>query len=204
MKPTYTQLLQLTCFLCIFFTQQSWSQIKLGDKPKAISPYALLELESTTKGLIIPQMTSAQRDNAFDQDTPVGTLIYNTEDDQLQYFSERLDPKSKSLVKVWQPASNVVPSSSNTSSATLVETAQDGNMFYDATTNTLYTYNTLEAGWIPVGGNINEVPENRFSSKWTGRSLPKWFHKWGSGVWEVCFLLEARQCSACRWWCTLV
>ncbi len=160
MKRTYTQLLQLTCFLCILFVHESWSQIKLGENPKTISPYALLELESISKGLIIPRMTSTQRDSAFDQNTPVGTLIYNTEDDQLQYFSEMLDPSSRALVKIWQPASNAVPSSSNTDSATLAETAQDGNMFYDATTNILYAYNTQQEEWIPVGGNINEVPEN--------------------------------------------
>lgn len=71
MKPTYTPLLQLICLLCIFFTQQSWSQIKLGDNPKTISPYALLEFEIISKGLIIPRMTTAQRDNAFDQEAPL-------------------------------------------------------------------------------------------------------------------------------------
>lgn len=71
-----------------------------------------------------------------------------------------LDPNSKALIKVWQTASNVVPSYSNTSSATLAETAQDGSMFYDATSNILYAYSTQQTEWIPVGGNINEIPEN--------------------------------------------
>ena len=43
---------------------QLQAQIKIGDNPQTIHPNALLELESTTKGLLIPRMTTTQRDAA--------------------------------------------------------------------------------------------------------------------------------------------
>ena len=42
-------------FLGIFFSvQYSFSQVKIGENIEQISPYALLELESNTQGLILP------------------------------------------------------------------------------------------------------------------------------------------------------
>jgi hypothetical protein len=41
--------------------QTAQAQIKLGDNPGSIDPNALLELESTTKGFLLPRMTTIQR-----------------------------------------------------------------------------------------------------------------------------------------------
>ena len=94
---SFLRSLTLLCFLATSTT--AWSQIKLGDNPKTISPYALLELSSTDQGLVIPRMTAAQRDAAFDQDTPVGTLIFNTDDNALQFFYEMTDPVSRRVTR---------------------------------------------------------------------------------------------------------
>gem|GEM_PF-2322361 len=37
------------------------AQVKIGDNPTVTTPSALLELEKTDKGLLIPHMTTAQR-----------------------------------------------------------------------------------------------------------------------------------------------
>lgn len=73
-----------TYFVCMapFLT----AQIKIGDRPTIISPYALLELESSHKGFILPRLTTANRDSAFDHHTPVGTLIFNTIANKLNAF----------------------------------------------------------------------------------------------------------------------
>ena len=60
----------------------------MGNNPSRIDPTALLELDSTTHGLLLPRMTSAQRD-AIPMDTsPVGLMIYNTDIDEIQYLYE--------------------------------------------------------------------------------------------------------------------
>jgi hypothetical protein len=75
---------------------------KLGDNPENIDPAALLELESTTKGLLLPRMTSAQRD-ALPMDTsPVGLLIYNTDIDEIQspFDMHQIGVKKRGVISV--------------------------------------------------------------------------------------------------------
>ena len=76
----------LLTILGIFSFVALSAQVKIGENIEEISPFALLELESTDAGLILPRMTTAQRDAAFNQDTPVGTVIYNMDKNQVQYL----------------------------------------------------------------------------------------------------------------------
>ena len=62
------------------------AQVKIGDNPKQINDNALLELESTNKGILLPRMTSAQRDAAFKKDIPNGLIIYNTDTQLLEVW----------------------------------------------------------------------------------------------------------------------
>ena len=58
------------------------SQIKVGDNPQNIDDGSLLELESISKALVVPRMTSAQRDNI---PTPLkGAVIFNLTENCLQ------------------------------------------------------------------------------------------------------------------------
>ncbi len=47
--------------LMVIGVQVAQAQVKLGDNPGSIDANALLELESTTKGFLLPRMSSAQR-----------------------------------------------------------------------------------------------------------------------------------------------
>ena len=76
----------LLTILGIFSFVALSAQVKIGENIEEISPFALLELESTDAGLILPRMTTAQRDAAFNQDTPVGTVIYNMDKNQVQHL----------------------------------------------------------------------------------------------------------------------
>lgn len=62
------------------------AQIKIGDNPKQIDSHALLELESTDQGLLLPRLTNAQRDAAFKDNIPEGLLIFNTDSRALEVY----------------------------------------------------------------------------------------------------------------------
>jgi hypothetical protein len=47
---------------------------KIGTNQNSINPSALLELESTTKGLLLPRMTLQERDNILSP--PAGLMVY--------------------------------------------------------------------------------------------------------------------------------
>ena len=90
-KPTHMKKLYffLTLLFLIHFSQNSWGQIKLGNNPSNIDPTALIELESSTQGLLLPRMTSAQRDALPMETSPVGLLIYNTEKAMIKDLMEK-------------------------------------------------------------------------------------------------------------------
>jgi hypothetical protein len=54
----------------------AYAQIKLGNNPGVLDPKALLELESTTKGLLMPRMNTTQQNTIT---APDGMMIYNTD-----------------------------------------------------------------------------------------------------------------------------
>ena len=58
--------------------QTASAQIKLGDNPGVLNPNAILEMESTTKGLLMPRMTATQM-NAIAAPSE-GLMVYNTTD----------------------------------------------------------------------------------------------------------------------------
>ena len=58
-------------------------QIKIGDNPQNIDPASVLELESTSRVLVITRLTDAQMNSL----SPLrGALVYNTSQECLHYF----------------------------------------------------------------------------------------------------------------------
>ncbi|MGB2086277.1 MAG: hypothetical protein ACPHUE_04085 [Flavobacteriaceae bacterium] len=139
--------------LCVLLVNTGLSnlnaQIKIGDHLQTISPFALLELESTSKGLIIPRMTTAQRDAAFDQSTPFGVLIFNSDNGQLQYL-KATSLASQETVMTWVNATDaVIPTIEP-------EHPERGELFYNASEQLLLFWN--EGSWLSIGGP--DVVEN--------------------------------------------
>jgi hypothetical protein len=64
-------------FLCIVL----WG---LSTQAQTKDPAAILQLDTTTQGLLPPRMTTAQRD-AIDS-PPDGLMIYNTDTQRLNYY----------------------------------------------------------------------------------------------------------------------
>lgn len=59
-------------------------QVKIGDNPQNIHPSSVLELESTTRALVVTRITTAQM-NAM---VPLqGAVVYNTDNQCLHYYS---------------------------------------------------------------------------------------------------------------------
>ncbi|MGB1448505.1 MAG: hypothetical protein ACPG8F_01565 [Flavobacteriaceae bacterium] len=131
----------------IFFTQQSWGQIKLGDNPQSIDPSTLLELESTTQGLLLPRMTSAQRDAIPMETSPVGLVIFNTDTNALQYLFEEITTNAKGeqrQVLRWESATD------DSIPFTQPSNPEVGELYYDRSGGILHLWDGNQ--WIPVGG----------------------------------------------------
>lgn len=62
------------------------AQVKIGDNFEEVSPYALLELESKDKALLLPRMSDAERDASFGQEAPIGMVIFNTDVQMIQFY----------------------------------------------------------------------------------------------------------------------
>ena len=82
--PNFSLYYILTLFPLFLF-----AQIKMGDNPLNINPDAIFEIESNSQGILLPRMTSAERDRSFDDDTPHGLLIFNTTLNQFEYFNAK-------------------------------------------------------------------------------------------------------------------
>ena len=128
-----------------------FAQVKIGNNSNEIAPQALLELESTTKGLVIPRMTTAQRDAAFDQSTPLGMVIFNIDQNKLQYFKRFYDASGKQTdLKVWEGATDEIVTTSEGGTPT-VENPGSGDLFYNEEENILYAYSSTSNNWMPIG-----------------------------------------------------
>ena len=136
----------LPLFVLLCFSQNSWGQVKLGNNPATIDPSALLELDSTTHGLLLPRMTSAQRDALPMETSPTGLLIFNTDINEIQYLYETtvINAKGeKHQVLRWESATDdTIPFARPTNPSV-------GQLFYDAATKQLNLWNGSE--WVIVG-----------------------------------------------------
>lgn len=71
--------------IIILISSFSSAQIKIGNNPTQIDGSAELEIESTDKGLLLPRLTTAQRDAI--QNPAEGLLIYNQEIKCLEIYN---------------------------------------------------------------------------------------------------------------------
>lgn len=149
--PTHMKKLYFFLFLLflIHFSQNSWGQIKLGNNPASIDPAALFELESTTQGLLLPRMTSAQRDALPMDSSPVGLLIYNTDINEIQYLFETTVTNAKGEKRQelrWESATDdAIPFARPTNPT-------NGQLFYDNDEEQLSIWNGN--AWIVVGNEV--------------------------------------------------
>ncbi len=75
-------ILQLSFLILLMLPFQTHAQVGIGNNSPDTS--SMLDVSSTTKGLLIPRMTTAQRDAITSPAT--GLLIFNTSTSQLNYY----------------------------------------------------------------------------------------------------------------------
>jgi hypothetical protein len=93
--------IKLFHILFIFNMTALLSQIKMGDNPLIIDPAAILEIESKEQGVLLPRMSSLERDQISFTEIPNGLLIFNTDFDTFEFYS--------SLQQKWIPISSQLP-----------------------------------------------------------------------------------------------
>lgn len=77
-KKNYLVLMMLVCAL------GSFAQVKIGANPTTVDPSAILEMESSTQGMLVPRMSSASRDAIA---TPAnGLLIWNNSNNTFEVY----------------------------------------------------------------------------------------------------------------------
>ena len=130
--------------LLLISMSQLQAQIKIGDNPQTIHPNALLELESTTKGLLIPRMTTTQRDAAFDlSKSPAGILIFNTTIQALQLLHQEHSASGKSDHRYW-----ATYRLNYALIGRIPENPQVGELYFDQRDNSLQIYDGNQ--WVPL------------------------------------------------------
>jgi len=105
-------------FLMIAFSISGNAQVKLGNNPSSMSKSAILEMESTDKGILFPRLSTLQRNAII---SPVqGLVIYNTTVDSIQYRG----------ISSWVNVDNISPwglrgNSGTTSTSNFIGTKDD-------------------------------------------------------------------------------
>ena len=136
-------------FLSIGMTSLLFGQVKIGDNPTDINPYLILEIESQDKGVIFPRMTESQRDAAFGNDAPEGTMIFNLDRSQLQVWHRSMDPSTGNPLQtdmIWEDVINPIPIIPT--HITPPDNAAIGQLYMDPNTQVVYV--NTGTGWIPI------------------------------------------------------
>lgn len=77
--------LRIALFLWLAFPVLVSAQVSINETNSDPDPSAMLDVQSTDKGMLIPRMNKADRDSISDPAT--GLMIYNTEDSTFHYFN---------------------------------------------------------------------------------------------------------------------
>ena len=124
-----------------------WGQVKIGQNIDQLNPAAVLELESTNKGLLLPRMTTAQRDSIPIHENTEGLLIFNVDSNALQYLKRAPSSATKNnkrLSYFWENAQDDRIRFAQTSHP------EEGQLFFDPLETVLYLWDG--SAWITVGG----------------------------------------------------
>jgi len=98
MKKLYTLLLMLTVALQVF------SQVAVNTTGNSADTSAMLDVQSTSKGILIPRLTTSQRTGIYSPAT--GLMVYDTDDNAFYYYNGTSWTKIESSVAFWNLSSN--------------------------------------------------------------------------------------------------
>jgi uncharacterized protein (TIGR02145 family) len=119
--------------MILMYACTSMAQVKIGTNPTTVDPSAILEMESTTHGMLVPRMTAANRDAIA---TPAnGLLIWNNSNNTFEVY--------KNTCSCWvtitdggnTPANNLVNTAPTASTLNYTGTFRSGS-----SATIVYTY----------------------------------------------------------------
>ncbi|MEM6344372.1 MAG: tail fiber domain-containing protein, partial [Bacteroidota bacterium] len=93
-NSSYLRIWTLSLFLSLPFLAQA--QVGINETNTDPDPSAMLDVQSTSKGMLVPRMTETERDNIGNPAT--GLLIYVTNNNQFQFFNG----------SIWLPISGMI------------------------------------------------------------------------------------------------
>ncbi len=137
-----------------------------GEVKYSAAPYSILELESVSKGFLLPRMTTAQRNDLTlkitDKERGNGLAIYNTDNDCINYWSTAAN-KWLSVCGTLPPAKVTMDCTKIYLSASGIDELKQGESLKD--TDILYvTVTVIESGSY----SISAVTNNGYSFSKSG------------------------------------
>jgi hypothetical protein len=148
--------LSFLLFCCCMSSINAQVAQKIGDNPFTLDKSAVFEMQSTTKGLLPPRMTTAQRDAIVKP--AKGLIIYNSSTNVIEVNSGTLDTpvwlsSVVSPVRITDPA--------KTADYTILES--DSTVLFDTTSANLKA--TLPTASANNKGKIYHIRKNDNTSK---------------------------------------
>ena len=135
------QLKQLLITGLLLFSASGIAQVKIGDNVTNVDPNAVLEMESSSKGLLLPRMTGVERDAIVNPTNSM--LIFNTSENCINIYNS-VESKWKSICGESGSGSSVY--SVNCSSLVVSGVYQTGVALDPDTNYITVTVDVLELG----------------------------------------------------------
>lgn len=157
----------LTLIIVTLCSMTSFAQVGINNTSP--DPSAALDISSSTQGLLIPRLTTQQRNSI--SSPAIGLFIYNTDDNGFQYYkgtgwSTNIAESSENKIdcaSIIINGINTVGSISNSSTTITIDILVEVISNYTISTNTLNGYSYSASGIFPHLG-VNTITLSRSGS----------------------------------------
>ncbi len=120
-----------------------YGQVGINDSGSAPDASAMLDVASTTKGVLIPRMTASERDNISSPAT--GLTVYVTDDNKFYYYDGSSWVQVEVSGKAWLLSGN----SGTNSSVNFIGTTDAQDLIFKTNNNTIVTID--QSGHVGIG-----------------------------------------------------
>ncbi len=154
-------------FLTVFITQTVFSQVAVNSSGNAADASAMLDVSSTSKGMLVPRMTTSQR-NAISSPA-TGLLVYDTDENNFYFYDGSKWTLIESGTEKWTFSNNKITAADTTYRVGVGTTTPSG-IFEVATVKHDGTYGSdVCTGGTPSASSYYQFynPERAFDNQYT-------------------------------------